>query len=124
MTDARRRRREQHVETTYGIGPAALRALETFQGNRCWGCRRATGASKALALDHDHRSGEGRMLLCSTCNRLIVGRQMRDSPTALIRLGMALVDPPSRAAWLRPGAIHPGWQDDSQELQDWLESRE
>ena len=122
MTTPRRARRESHVERTYGVGPEALELLEVFQGRRCWGCRRATGASKALAVDHSHRSGEARMLLCATCNWKVVGH-FRDDPVALIRLGLALIDPPSRAAWLADGAVHPGWEDDSAELEDWLEQR-
>jgi hypothetical protein len=116
----RRARREAHVERTYGVGPEALRALEEYQGGRCWGCRRATGRSRALAMDHNHRTGEARMLLCSTCNRIVVGWQARDDAVALIRLGMALLDPPSRSAWLADGAVHPGWEDDSAEAEDWL----
>lgn len=89
--------------------------LKAHQGGRCWGCRRATGASKELATDHDHRTGEVRMVLCSTCNQ-IVGH-FRDDPEGLVRLGLALVDPPSRMAWLAPGRTPPGWegQDDASE---------
>lgn len=118
----RRARRESHVQRTYGVGPEALAELEEHQGNRCYGCGRATGAARALAVDHNHRSGEVRMLLCSTCNRIVVGWQMRDNPVALIRLGLALIDPPTRAAWLAPGAVHPGWEDDSAELEEWLQA--
>jgi hypothetical protein len=103
------RRRESYVQRTYGITPEMYRDLLEFQGGRCWGCP-ATGASKSLAVDHDHRTGEVRMALCSTCNE-IVGH-FRDDPVALVRLGLALVDPPSRAAWLGAGKVHPGWSDE------------
>lgn len=106
----RARNRETYVQRTYGISPAMYRDLERYQGGRCWGCRRATGASKELAVDHDHRTGEVRMLLCATCNELV--GHFRDDPVALIRLGLALIDPPSRAAWLGAGKVHPGWSDD------------
>lgn len=121
--DARRarRRRVSHVTRTYGISEDQLVVLEEYQGGKCYGCRRATGASKALAVDHNHRTGEVRMLLCSTCNQ-IVGH-FRDSPQALIRLGLALIQPPSRAAWTAPGRAEPGWLMDDPELTHYLEDR-
>lgn len=135
MTDeaARRRRRVAHVQRTYGITETQLEALEAFQatrlgtgrtrarngggGARCWGCGKATGATKALAVDHNHRTGEVRMLLCGPCNQL-VGRY-RDSPVALIRLGLALVYPPSRDAWA--AGTPPGWSTDDEGLLAWLD---
>jgi Recombination endonuclease VII len=104
--ESKQRARERHVLRTYGVTPDMHAALAEYQGGRCWGCRRATGASKALAVDHDHRTGEVRMLLCSTCNRLI--GHFRDDPVALVRLGLALVEPPSRRAWWLVGP-RPGW---------------
>lgn len=109
------------MESTYGVGPEALELLERFQGGRCWGCRRATGKARALAMDHNHGSGEARMLLCGPCNRIVLGWQARDQAVVLLRLAAALADPPSRSAWLAPGEVHPGWEDDSAEAEDWLE---
>lgn len=113
------RARELYVQRTYGITPEMYRDLLAYQGGRCWGCRRATGASKALAVDHNHRTGEVRQILDSTCNEII--GHFRDDPAALVRLALALIDPPSRAAWLGEGKTHPGWTvhpDDEQYL-DW-----
>jgi len=113
----KRRAREGHVRRTYGIGPEMLAALEEYQDGRCWGCRRATGAVKALAVDHNHRTGEVRMLLCGPCNQLV--GHFRDDPRALIRLGLALVRPPSRDAWAQPGRS-PGWHTGDEELIEWV----
>lgn len=132
---AKERDRERRVERTYKVPVDRQHALQLFQWvaagllavswrpgrTRCWGCRRATGASKALATDHNHRTGEVRMYLCSTCNN-IVGH-FRDDPEALIRLGLALIDPPSRQAWMAPGAVRPGWACDDQELLDLVAER-
>jgi hypothetical protein len=108
-TEASEAAHEAYVERTYRITVRMYRLLIQFQGGRCWGCRKATGAFKRLAVDHNHRTGEVRMLLCSTCNN-IVGH-FRDDPQALIRLGLALINPPSRAAWTSPGLPEPGWWD-------------
>jgi hypothetical protein len=45
-------------------------------------------------VDHDHRTGEVRGLLCSTCNRLI--GFFRDDPVTLFRLALYLINPPAR----------------------------
>lgn len=85
----------------YGIatveeGERIYRALYRAQGGRCYICRKATGASRLLAIDHDHVTGEIRGLVCSgsitamTCNRLIAifTRPM------LLRAAAMLSDPP------------------------------
>jgi hypothetical protein len=95
----KQRARERYVQRTYGITPEQYAVLLAYQGGRCWGCGRATGASKALAVDHNHRTGEVRMCLCGPCNQIAVGRIARDDPAALLRLALALIDPPSRRAW-------------------------
>lgn len=94
---------ETRTRRTYGITPEEYKALYEAQGGRCYGCKRATGTSKALAVDHDHRSarcqGEHppeqgcrkcvRGLLCSTCNRII--GHFRDDPIAFQRLARYLM---------------------------------
>lgn len=56
---------------TYGITKADYEALYEFQGGLCALCRRATGKSKRLSVDHDHKTGEVRGLLCGTCNKIL-----------------------------------------------------
>jgi hypothetical protein len=111
---------ESYVARTYKITVEMYRRLLEYQGRRCWGCRRARGRSKRLAVDHNHTTGEVRMLLCSTCNN-VVGHY-RDDPVALIRLGLALVNPPSRAAWTAEGLPEPGWWTDDPELLSMLDN--
>ena len=102
----------------YKITIRMYRLLLEFQLGRCWGCRRATGKARRLSVDHNHRTGEVRMLLCNTCNN-IVGH-FRDDPEGLIRLGLALIDPPSRRAWLGEGQTRPGWSSSDGDLLDLL----
>jgi hypothetical protein len=103
------------------LAGAEAELAEADRGNppRCWGCRRANGQARNLAMDHNHRTGEARMLLCSHCNRFVVGH-FRDDPVALIRLGLALINPPSREAWALPGQL-PGWHTEgNDDLAEWL----
>jgi hypothetical protein len=130
----KRRTRVVHVERTYGVPERALEALERHQWLEagrpveewepgwtvCWGCRRATGAAKALAMDHNHRTGEARMLLCATCNHDVLGH-FRDNPAGLVRLGLALISPPSREAWTALGLPPPGFWSHDAGLVDWVE---
>jgi recombination endonuclease VII len=96
---------ETRTRRTYSITPEEYQALYEAQGGRCALCRRATGASKALAVDHDHSCTEGhpvkqgcrkcvRGLLCSTCNRII--GHFRDDPDAFLRGNWYLTRPPAR----------------------------
>lgn len=62
---------EKRVQETYGLQRGEYAQLYQFQGGRCAICRRATGASKKLAVDHDHQTGEVRGETCSTCNRML-----------------------------------------------------
>jgi hypothetical protein len=103
--EAKANARDKYVARKYGITAAMYRDLESWQGGKCYGCRRATGASRELAVDHDHATGEVRMLLCSTCNN-IVGH-FRDDPKTFIRMGLALIQPPSRVVW--SSGIQPQW---------------
>jgi Recombination endonuclease VII len=100
----RRKAHETRTRRDYGITPEEYQALYEAQGGRCYGCRRATGRSKALAVDHNHLCTEGhppnqgcrkcvRGLLCSTCNRLI--GWYRDDPAAFERMAEYLRNPPA-----------------------------
>lgn len=94
VTKARRQKAHgQHVERTYGITAEQYEAILAVQGGVCAICQRATGASKRLAVDHDHVTGEVRGCLCSTCNWVVIGRY---TPAALARAITYLVNPPAR----------------------------
>lgn len=60
-----------YLERTYGITKADYEALYEYQGGVCFICRRATGRTKRLSVDHDHATGEVRGLLCGTCNKIV-----------------------------------------------------
>lgn len=62
---------EKHVQNTYGLEKGEYAQLYIFQGGLCALCRRATGASRRLSVDHDHATGDVRGLLCRPCNSLL-----------------------------------------------------
>ena len=93
----------RRTETTYGITGVQYWKLYDAQGGRCFICRRATGATKRLAVDHDHRLCDDhppdrgcprciRCLACGPCNELL-GRYGIE---ALQRAIEVLSDPPAR----------------------------
>lgn len=76
--------RATQIEKTYGISAEDNHALFMLQGGKCWLCRKATGATKSLAVDHDHKTDEVRGRLCGPCNQFI-GR-LGDDPQPAQRL--------------------------------------
>lgn len=82
---------DARVVRVYGLEPGQYESLYVFQDGRCWICRKATGASKRLAVDHDHSTGRVRGLLCTTCNKVVLGQY---DVEALIRAVSYLNDPP------------------------------
>lgn len=92
----KQRSHDAAVSRTYGLEPGDYDRLYESQGRRCaiTGCR-ATGKSKRLAVDHDHKTGEVRGLLCTPHNR-VIGYNF-DSPEAFDSLAEYLRNPPARA---------------------------
>jgi len=78
---------------TYGITSEQYEALYRAQEGVCYICRRATGARKRLAVDHDHKTGYVRGLCCSVCNSVL--GHLRDDPEAAWRIFKYLKNPPA-----------------------------
>jgi hypothetical protein len=63
------------LKRNFGLSNADYRRMHDAQGGRCAICQQpetarhqTTGESRALAIDHCHRGGQVRALLCSRCN--------------------------------------------------------
>jgi hypothetical protein len=102
-----RKKHGEWIWKTYGITSEEYWAIYQAQGGRCYICRRAKGKDqdgqgrgKMLSVDHDHRTGEVRGLLCTPCNRDVLGH-LRDSVEALQRAVIYVIDPPARAVLTR-----------------------
>lgn len=83
---------EKRVQQTYGLEEGQYAQLYTFQGGLCALCRRATGASRRLSVDHDHATGQVRGLLCRPCNTLL--GHARDKARFFLRCILYLRRPP------------------------------
>lgn len=77
---------------TYGLGPGEYDALYEAQGGRCAICRQTR--RQRLSVDHDHKTGLVRGLLCRLCNgRLLTAA--RDDQTVLRAAADYLDNPPA-----------------------------
>lgn len=92
---AKKRTAERRDANTYGLGPGDYDRILDHQGGRCAICQRATGATRRLAVDHDHATGAVRGLLCKTCNTVVLGRY---DANALARAITYLAAPPAPRA--------------------------
>jgi hypothetical protein len=81
------------VEKTYELTGEEYRALLERQGGVCAICK-GRPQSKRLAVDHDHKTGEVRGLLCSRCNHDGLGA-FHDSVLLLWRAVAYLLMPPA-----------------------------
>lgn len=83
------------VQRVYGLAPGEYERLYALQGGRCaiLNCR-ATGKSKKLAVDHDHKTGKPRGLLCSNHNREIGANW--DDPAVFRSIADYLESPPAQ----------------------------
>ncbi|MFD6564240.1 endonuclease VII domain-containing protein [Micromonospora profundi] len=89
--------REYHLRRRYGVGEKEFQELLAEQGGVCAICERPDPEH----LDHDHRTGWVRGILCFNCNGGL--GQFRDSPMRLARAITYL----RGTTWQR-ALIHPG----------------
>lgn len=70
-----RKRQEHSLLSRYGISLAEFDRLVASQGGHCASCGRS---GKQLVIDHSHRTGKVRGLICQRCN-VLIGYMERDS---------------------------------------------
>jgi hypothetical protein len=87
--------RDGYLRRTYGITEAEYGDVLEHQGGVCAICLRKPKGN--LHVDHDHRTGVIRGLLCMRCNHDLLGRRDKD-PGLFLRAHAYLVDPPGVAA--------------------------
>lgn len=63
------RKLKSHLKNTYGISYEDFVSMNAEQKGCCYLCGRPpSGKSERLVVDHNHKTGEVRKLLCVTCN--------------------------------------------------------
>lgn len=103
-TKAKERAHEKHVQRTYNLNEGDYARLYESQQGLCAICGPTTGhsgKSRRLVVDHDHKTGEVRGLLCQICND-ILGR-WRDDSSCFTRGLEYLNTPPSREVLVKYG---------------------
>jgi len=87
--------REQYLLRTYGVNLQWYNEVLASQSERCAICQEferiidaKTGQPKLLVVDHDHKTGQVRRLLCHRCN--IALGQADDSPELLRKMAAYL----------------------------------
>lgn len=98
----------RRTKSRYGLKPGQYDEILDAQGGVCYLCRRANGATKRLAIDHDHKCCPGkkscgacvRGLLCGPCNDVLA--IARDDPAYFWRAVAYLSSPPAKAVLNAP----------------------
>lgn len=90
------------IERTYDLTAVQYSALLELQDGRCAICR-ARPRSQRLSVDHDHRTGRVRGLLCSRCNHDLLGAA-HDSLDLLDASVFYLRTPPASGDWKPPAS--------------------
>lgn len=60
--------RQWNLWSFYGLTLKQYDAMRKAQGNKCALCGSPQGKKKQFAVDHNHRTGKVRALLCTKCN--------------------------------------------------------
>lgn len=85
--------RRVRLDKTFAITPEEYEAILQEQGGGCGICGRPPRDGKRLAVDHDHKTGFVRGLLCFYDNRRVLGARSAD---VIIRTAAYVTNPPAR----------------------------
>lgn len=88
------RSRRYWLRHRYGITEAEYAAMAQRQGGRCAICRELPADEQVLHVDHNHKTGALRGLLCGHCNRLL--GQAKENPETLLTAAAYLAGLPSQ----------------------------
>jgi hypothetical protein len=101
--DNKDRHRDNRMKRNFGISLADYERLLEFQDGKCAICgrERPTRGDKMLQIDHCHKTGVVRGLLCSPCNTVL--GFLEDNTDSLKKALAYLKSPPAPAILAAPG---------------------
>lgn len=70
-------KRDKYLRKKYGITEAIFQRMLTKGRRACWICKKAP-KTRILNVDHDHKTGQVRGLLCFFCNKYLIGRRRQE----------------------------------------------
>jgi antirestriction protein ArdC len=77
--------RNRNLNNAYGISQAAFLELLSKQGDACAICRTSDWGKRGPFVDHDHRTGQVRGVLCFRCNSAL--GYVNDNPNIIRAMG-------------------------------------
>ena len=66
--DLKEKAKAKHLKSKYGLTPEAKREMLRTQGGVCAICKKTPASANATHVDHDHKTGRIRGILCNVCN--------------------------------------------------------
>jgi hypothetical protein len=82
-------RKDQYLQWKYGITLEQYKEMLVAQDNKCAICKQECITGRELAVDHDHKTGEIRALLCIRCNSVL--GQINDNISLLHEISNYLI---------------------------------
>lgn len=82
-------KKDAELKRLYGININTYLEMLKDQGDVCKICKQECKTKYSLSVDHDHKSGKVRGLLCNRCNRAI---GMFEDNSNLLRLAAQYID--------------------------------
>jgi recombination endonuclease VII len=97
--NSKEKARESNLKRKFNLTIQDYDKILELQGKKCFICGKLP-TNKNLAVDHEHKSGLIRGLLCMRCNRALT--PFKDDPVLLRRAVLYLENPPASNALEKP----------------------
>lgn len=80
------KRRDKYLRKKYNLSLKDYNKMLKVQNDSCAICKKhKSHFTRSLHVDHDHKTGKNRGLLCFRCNKLYVGFHTLDTARAVVK---------------------------------------